>query len=80
MKTQLLNIFLVLAMLLAVPGVLRADTIDAGKDTIKEYLQALESNPNDKEVLKTVAFYYMNRDDSGNAMQYARSWRIHWRP
>ncbi|WP_290096383.1 hypothetical protein [uncultured Duncaniella sp.] len=48
MKTQLLNIFLVLAMLLAVPGVLRADTIDAGKDTIKEYLQALESNPNDK--------------------------------
>lgn len=72
MKTQLLNIFLVLAMLLAVPGVLRADTIDAGKDTIKEYLQALESNPNDKEVLKTVAFYYMNRDDSGNAMQYAR--------
>ncbi len=35
MKTQLLNIFLVLAMLLAVPGVLRADTIDAGKDAIK---------------------------------------------
>ena len=57
---------------MAMPGVLRADTVDAGKDTIKEYLQALEANPNDKEALKIVGFYYMNRGDYHKATRYAK--------
>ena len=72
MMVRLLHIFLLLATLMAMPGVLRADTVDAGKDTIKEYLQALEANPNDKEALKIVGFYYMNRGDYHKATRYAK--------
>ena len=43
-------------MSLASPFMLRAEAI-GGKDTIKAYLSALENNPNDKELLKTIAFY-----------------------
>lgn len=72
MMVRLLHIFLFLATLMAMPGVLRADTVDAGKDTIKGYLQALEANPNDKEALKIVGYYYMNRGDYHKATRYAK--------
>lgn len=57
-------------MSLASPFMLRAEAI-GGKDTIKAYLSALENNPNDKELLKTIAFYYMNIGDRERSKEYA---------
>ncbi len=51
---------------------LRADNAADGTDTIEEYLRALDSNPNDKNLLKVVAFHYMNVADHDNARKYAR--------
>lgn len=65
-----LIIIMILAMFLTSPFVLRADTI-GGKDTINDYLTALEHNPNDKELLKSVAYYYMNIGDKAKTKEYA---------
>ncbi|MDE6188307.1 MAG: hypothetical protein K2G17_09310, partial [Duncaniella sp.] len=58
----IIQIVLILAMSLTSPFMLHADTIN-GRDTINDYLVALENNPNDRQLLKTVAFYYMNIGD-----------------
>lgn len=59
---------------LAAPALLRADGKDSvgSRDTIEDYLRALENNPNDKELLKAIAFHYMNVGDNVNANRYAR--------
>ena len=63
MKTHIRNLILLLAMLIAMPEYMCA-AAEGSVDTIKKYLNALEENPNDRAVLKTVAFYYMNIGDS----------------
>lgn len=70
MKLRIL-IAMILAMFLTSPFMLHADTI-GGKDTINDYLTALENNPNDKELLKTVGFYYMNIGDDAKSREYGR--------
>ncbi|MCM1077849.1 MAG: hypothetical protein NC411_10895 [Bacteroides sp.] len=62
---------IVLAVLLIRPIHSCADTI-GGRDTIESYLIDLEENPNDKNLLKTVAFYYMNLYDTQKAIEYGR--------
>lgn len=69
MKFRYLIILIVLAMSLTSPISLRADSI-GGKDTINDYLSALEANPNDRNLLKTIAFYYMNIGDRSKAKEY----------
>lgn len=71
MKTHIRNLILLLAMLIAMPEYMCA-AAEGSVDTIKKYLNALEENPNDRDVLKTVAFYYMNIGDSEKTKFYAR--------
>ncbi len=71
MKTHIRNLILLLAMLIAMPEYMCA-AAEGSVDTIKKYLNALEENPNDRAVLKTVAFYYMNIGDSEKTKFYAR--------
>lgn len=71
MKFRLLINLLLLAMFLTSPSAVHADTI-GGKDTINDYLSALEANPNDKNLLKTIAFYYMNIGEREKSQEYAR--------
>lgn len=67
----IIQIVLILAMSLTSPFMLHADTIN-GRDTINDYLVALENNPNDRQLLKTVAFYYMNIGDVSKSREYAK--------
>lgn len=71
MKTHIRTLILLLAMLIAMPGHMCA-AAEGSVDTIKKYLNALEENPSDRDVLKTVAFYYMNIGDSEKTKFYAR--------
>lgn len=62
---------MIMAMSLAAPFMLRAEK-DEGRDTIEDYLRALDSNPNDKNLLKAVAYHYMNVSDYNNIRKYAQ--------
>ena len=64
-------ILLVMAWMLYAPMALHAD-VTADSDTVGEWLQVLENDPNDKTALKAVAFYYLNIGEYGRAREYGR--------
>lgn len=66
---NLIIFLIVLAMSLTSPIAIHAGPVGS-KDTIDDYLSALEASPNDKELLRTVAFYYMSIGDRIGAKEY----------
>lgn len=70
MKSRFLAIVMAIVVSLTASFMLHADNAADGRDTIEEYLRALDSNPNDKNLLKTIAYHYMNIGDDANTRKY----------
>lgn len=65
------RIFVTLILLFAIKPATMADSI-TGVDTVKKHLATLQSDPDNKEAVKAVAFHYLNIGDNKEAEKYGK--------